>query len=188
MTRWVLSPLAASCALMLAGGHVDASTMQLFSLESMCEMSDAIVQGEVVDAVAAYEPNGQIWTTYTIAVTDSLKSPTAKAESTITVKQVGGTVGDLTLQVPLIPHFAPGDELLLFTKDYGGGWQSVTNGPQGCLRVEHVSATDAQGRTIQRAHSRAVPQWYREYTDDDLSSFKRDVRAILEVQARSTRP
>ncbi len=186
--RWFLVPIAALCVVTAPGHEVVASTMQFLSLESMCETSDAIVQGEVVHAVSAYEPNGQIWTTYTIALTEVLKSRTAGIESEITVKQIGGTVGDLTLEAPLVPHFTPGEEILVFTKDYGAGWQSVTNGPQGCLRVEHVTTTDARGRRIPRERARDLPRMYLGYGDDDLTAFKQDVRALLEVQAQSTQP
>ncbi|MFP6583097.1 MAG: hypothetical protein VCD00_11165 [Candidatus Hydrogenedentota bacterium] len=51
-------------------------------MADVCDTSDTVVQGEVVEAEAAYESNGQIRTTYTIEV---------------------------------------GEEVLLFTKGYGGG-------------------------------------------------------------------
>lgn len=184
---WILVPLAAVCFLSEFGRDASASTMEFVSLEAMCETSDGIVQGEVVRAVAGYEANGQIWTTYTIAVTEVLKSQTGGAESKVVVKQIGGTVGDVTLMAPLVPHFMPGAEVLVFTKDYGAGWQSVTNGPQGCLRIEQVATTDALGRQVQRERARELPDLYLDYEESDLGAFKEDVRTILDVQARSAR-
>ena len=109
----------------------EAEVIRAIPLEQLCQSSDFITRGEVVDAIAAYENDSLIWTTYTIVVAESIKAPASTPFDVMEVKQLGGTVDDITLYAGSNPHFSVGDQVLLFSKDYGAGWQSPVNGAQG---------------------------------------------------------
>ncbi len=141
--------------------------------------ADQIVQGRVVSKTAAYEADKAIWTTYSVEVSETVKTKAATPPKQVVIKQLGGTVGDLTLEASGIPHFSVGDEAILFTKDYGAGWQSVANGPQGAQRVVTQTTLDSSGKTTQHQNLPSVRSFFREIQSTDADAFKASIRSIL---------
>lgn len=163
-----------------------AATYAVRSLDWMCDHADQIVEARVLSSSAAYEFEGkQIWTTYVLEVLDTMKSPQADAPKKIEIKQVGGIVGDLGLSAPGIPHFGVGEQLLLFTKDYGAQWQSVSNGPQGCYRLKTKVSTRPDGTAETKMQAPGARNFFPEVGSDDLDSFKTKIRETLQRQAAS---
>jgi hypothetical protein len=168
--------------LCLTDSRIEATTILRRSLEDMCRISEQIVHGRVVSKQSAYEPGGQIWTTYSIEVDDCLKGA---AKSGSPIKQIGGQVGDIRLEAVGVPHFGLGDEILLFARDPGTGWRTVVNGPQGA----HSIVTETTRRTGEPVHrrktiptaSRAMPEW----KSIELDSIKGSIRQTLaDIEAR----
>jgi hypothetical protein len=88
------------------------------SEEELARRATIIVQGDVTDVRSAFnaEETG-IFTFVDVRVRDSLK-PGFRGES-VTIRLVGGTVGDRTQTVPGAPVYEPGDEVLLFAGPLG---------------------------------------------------------------------
>jgi hypothetical protein len=168
-------PLALAVASLAATPLLAASIAQR-SLADMARGADHVVHVRVLDARAALEGDGAIWTTCTLEVVEPLQPDDPPAGARLLVKQLGGRVGDLALVAPGVPQLAPGEEAILFTKDHGRGWQSITNAWQGHVRI---AAGVAGGLAPAVLGVPEAPQLYPEAATTDLASFKAAVRAAL---------
>jgi hypothetical protein len=113
MTRRVHRLLVCWIALLsLTAAAASAGASTKWSDQALAELSEAIVIGRVDAALSAWEPNGEIYTYVHLDVSDVLKGRLAPGR--LTLKQLGGTVGDTTLTVAGQPAFSPGEEVLLF--------------------------------------------------------------------------
>ena len=143
--RWAGAMAALGVAWLVAGAMAwpGAAWQADPELRAMCARAERIVHGVVEESVSAADPPGEIWTTYTIRVEESIKGGAA-AGSTVEVRQPGGIAGDYRQWIPGTPHFSPGEEVILFTRDCGGGWQSGDGGDPGCLRVRAREGSSAR--------------------------------------------
>ena len=165
-----LVPLGLAFSLLGAPlGPALGSSMEVFDLAVMVERAERIFQGVVVAAEAADSGEGQIWTTYQVRVIDALKG--VPETRTLEVKQIGGTVGGVTLRAVMVPHFRVGDEVLFFTRDYGMGWQSVVNGPQGSLVLAPAGAPISEPARIASSFYPEAPT--------ELAAFKALVQRLV---------
>lgn len=175
MRRLLLVLAALVAALLPVAGS--ATTIQLHELPDMVEGAEQVVQGIVRSAVAVRQ-GSIIVTEYEIEVSDWLKAGPQGTPSTITIIQPGGTVGDVTMTVVGAAHFASGDEVILFTRDYGGlGRQQVENLSQGALPILTEPAPPGPGAAPRRRHvpqARAFPGG----APEDLEAFKARVREL----------
>jgi hypothetical protein len=91
------------------------------------DQAQVIVIGQVTGIVSHWDPGqGQILTDMTITVDEALKGAVPTPE--LTIRQLGGKVGDLESRVDGSPQFALGERVLLF----------LTTRPDGTLRVAHL--------------------------------------------------
>jgi len=89
------------------------------SLEDLSREASSIVIGEVTDAQSFWE-DGNIYTNVTISVEQYVKGAGGKQ---VTIKVLGGTVGDITQWVSDAPIFQIGERTLLFLRnDQVVGW------------------------------------------------------------------
>jgi hypothetical protein len=87
--------------------------------ETLVDRAELIFAGQVTGQRSEWKNhNGQrsIVTLVTFAVRQVHKG---HAESAITLQFLGGTVGDVTLEVADIPKFRPGERVVLFIEDNG---------------------------------------------------------------------
>jgi hypothetical protein len=106
---------------LLGASLASATTVQKFSVRELAQKSDAIVMAKVEDQSSRQDPtNKEIYTYITISVTESIKG--AKGEKSITIRQLGGSVGNIISAVPGMPTFKNGEEVVLFlsAKDRAG--------------------------------------------------------------------
>jgi len=105
---------------LLGASLASATTVQKFSLQELATKSDAIVMAKVEDQSSRQDANKEIYTYITVSVLESVKG--AKGEKTITIRQLGGSVGNLISAVPGMPSFKNGEEVVLFlsAKDRAG--------------------------------------------------------------------
>ena len=157
------------------------------SLNEMVREADRIVQGRVIEKSTAREVEDQIWTTYVVEVDDHVKTLGTAAPKRVVIKQPGGTIGDFQMEVVGMPHFEVGQEIFAFTRDYGAGWQTVQNGPQGRFFIGVVTERTRSGATVQRKVLPGLPGVYSEAASPDLEAFKAQVRAIMATQAAQRR-
>jgi hypothetical protein len=86
------------------------------------------------------DPDGdgvsQPWTAITVRVEEVLKGP-KKPGDLVTFRQIGGTVGQISLKPPGMPEFAPGERALLFLNDRLDNpiHTPLVGWAQGCWRV-----------------------------------------------------
>jgi len=115
MKRIALLTLLLTAILAFSGIEGNAASVERLSLNEMAELAPTIVHGTVTDVSAAWnDEHTQVFTTVTVRVDESLKGRT---ESTITFKQLGGTVGDTRVSVHGFPVFRSGSEVVLFLSD-----------------------------------------------------------------------
>jgi hypothetical protein len=114
-----LTCFALASALVLgAFARVSATTVLPISEEELAKRATVIFTGSVQDVHSAYEPDhSMIYTYIQVGITQSLKGE--PREGTITLRQMGGTVGEETVILSGGPDFEPSDRVLLFAGPLG---------------------------------------------------------------------
>lgn len=124
---------------LISGASVQATTLQKFSLEQLAREADLIVRGHVQEIRSQEVPDRQsIATVVNLSVAEQWKGPRA---STITVKEPGGSVGEITQRVMGAPQFSIGEEVILFLKKQADGHYATVAGKQGKFIIKIDSQT-----------------------------------------------
>lgn len=121
MNRASRMAMVAFATLALMGpGTANATTVLKLSMKDLARKSDAVVVARVEDAVARYDTDKEIYTYITLKVLDPVKG--SRKDDLITIRQLGGTVGQIASIVPGMPTFAKGEEVVVFLsqKDRAG--------------------------------------------------------------------
>ena len=93
----------------------------------LVQQATAIVIGKVSSLQSAWDSQGQKIVTYiTLAVEEVLKGTVP--DTTLTIKEIGGTLGDLQLWIDGNPEFTQGEKVLVF----------LTQNADGSARVLHL--------------------------------------------------
>jgi hypothetical protein len=110
--RLIASVAFAGLAL-LGASLATATTVQKFSRQDLAKKSASIVQAKVDDVYSLQDGvSKEIYTYINLSVLESVKG--AKGEKSITIRQLGGTVGNLISVVPGMPSFQRGEEVVVF--------------------------------------------------------------------------
>jgi Matrixin len=109
--RFLSIPLFAALVLSAAQMAV-ASTGPKWSPEQLTDFSAAVVSGRVSAIATAVDSSGGIYTYVSIDVSDVLKGDVPNGR--VVLKQAGGIVGDLALDVSGQATFSVGQEVLVF--------------------------------------------------------------------------
>lgn len=112
-------------------GSASGTTLKRMSVGEMSRAAQAIVRARCVSSTARWDV-GEIWTFTTLDVEETWKGT---APARITVRLLGGNVGTLTSTVSGIPHFAPGEQLVLFLERTPAGDFSIVSWVQGTFRI-----------------------------------------------------
>jgi hypothetical protein len=124
-------------ALIIAGGLCCTSYAQLTSVEakSMSKNSDLIITGKVIEQTSSWnEDKTRIYTQATIQVEEYIKGN--NAGNTVTVKYLGGEVGEVGEMYSHMPRFEDKEEVLIFLKkDEKSTNYKVFNGESGKISV-----------------------------------------------------
>ncbi len=129
MRRWIKLVLAAALLL----GTAQAATVIRLQPGAMAERSELIFIGTVAAQRSALEETpGRVFTYTTFAVEQTVKG---EKQSTFTLRQLGGLVGEGTAQigtvVPGYAEFAVGERVLVFLERTDTGRLVVTGLAQG---------------------------------------------------------
>jgi len=103
---------------LLLCGAASATMVLPSSIEKMTLGSDLVVRGRIASQSVRAE-GATIVTDVVVELAESLKPQANPATGSITVKVLGGTVGDTTMKLDLAPAFADGEEVALFLKRNG---------------------------------------------------------------------
>jgi len=114
-----------------------ATTLLRLSLERMTHSARAIVRARCVANASGWDA-GEIWTFTTFEVQETWKgSPPPQ----LTVRLLGGRVGQVTSSVSGVPRFGPGEEVVLFLEPTARGDFSVVGWEEGTFRVRQDPRT-----------------------------------------------
>lgn len=117
--------------LCLAGWLATAATLERLTLEQMAKQSTEIVRARA-GAVSAVANGSMIYTRTQFQVLDRWKGPN---NPEVEVTEPGGTVGRVTQTYSGVPHFTPGQELVLFLWTGPSGRTQVIGLTQGVFEV-----------------------------------------------------
>lgn len=106
-------------SLLLISLTVSGLVVEKATLEEITEESQVIVHGKVINKVSVWEDK-QINTYLTLQVYDVVKGN--GIQSTITVKQMGGSVGAYSDEVAGQPVYEVDDEVFFFLVDWKGNY------------------------------------------------------------------
>lgn len=103
-----------------------ATVVLSLTMEEMTERAPLVVHATVHATEAGWDTErAKIWTWTELIVKDTLKG---HAQSTVLVKQPGGVVGEIGMNVSGVATFTPGEEVVLFLEpapDEPGAWVPV---------------------------------------------------------------
>ncbi|HEY3052221.1 MAG TPA: hypothetical protein VGK04_02415, partial [Thermoanaerobaculia bacterium] len=100
-----------TCVLMLAIAAVaSATTIVMPTDEQLIQKSPLIVRGVVLRSEAV-ERNGAIWTETVLHVDETLKG---NAGATVTIREIGGIIGDRITKIFGAPEYSRGEHVLAF--------------------------------------------------------------------------
>lgn len=91
-------------------------TVEKISLERMTRESGAIVHGRVLSYTSQWE-GSNIFTYTKVRVAESLKGD---VPTVVTIKQLGGEVGDMASEIPGTPKLRIGEDVVLFLTPWQG--------------------------------------------------------------------
>ena len=123
---------------------VFGSIVLLMDLDALVEGSDSIIQGEVEAVYSQWDEEKRLIFTYaSIRVDESLKGESRRS---LLIRQMGGTVGALTLSVAGMPEFQEDSNIIVFLKDSGNGTFQVVGMNQGrYVIVENFAISNVSG-------------------------------------------
>jgi hypothetical protein len=129
----------------LAFAGITATTVIPPTFDQLVKQAELIFQGTVTDARSVWEGEGgqrHIETYVTFKVDDSVKGD---AGNSYTIRMLGGTVGDQTMEVSDAPKFKVGDRDILFVEHNYDQFVPLVGIDYGRFHIQH---DDATGRDI----------------------------------------
>jgi len=97
----------------------NATTVIPPTFEEMTDRAELIFVGKVVSSRAEWRTAGTNRVIFTLVEFERQEILKGEAGGSVTLQFLGGTVGDVTLEVDGIPKFNPGDRELLFVERNG---------------------------------------------------------------------
>ena len=149
-----LRPLALVLCAILAFSTARATTVIPPSFDELVARAELIFEGTVTDVKSQWIGEGaqrHIVSYVTVQVADPVKGNPGE---TYTLRMLGGTVGEDTMEVSDSPKFSVGDRDILFVENNGKQFVPLVGIMHGRFHVERDNATGADtvltdgGRTI----------------------------------------
>jgi hypothetical protein len=107
------------------------------SLAQISQAAQAIIRARCISNSTRWNA-GEIWT-FTSFEIEEIWSGSAPAQ--ISVRLLGGRVGDITSTVSGVPRFSPGEEVVLFLEPTARGDFSIVSWEQGTFRIRRDART-----------------------------------------------
>jgi len=161
------------------------TSLKNMSVEEMTRVSPLIVRARCVANFTGLD-SGEIWTFTKFRVLETWRG---SPPPVITVRLLGGTVGNVTSTVSGVPRFNAGEDVVLFLGSTARGDYSVVSWAQGTFRIRHdtrqaaetVSQDTAALSTFNAANHRFEARGLRNVP---LETF----RAQVKTEIRSLEP
>ena len=125
--------LIALCASLLACASVTPTTLAHMSVAKLTHVSRLILRARCLENSTAWDA-GEIWTFTTYEPTEVWKG---SAPRRVSVRLLGGRIGNLTSNVSGVPRFHAGEDVVLFLTPTTLGDFSVVSWVQGTFRIHH---------------------------------------------------
>ena len=144
----LLAPLSALATVVLS-----------LSMEEMTARAALVVHATVQVSQPGWdEPHAKIWTWTELSVKETLKG---RELATVLVKQPGGVVGEVGMQVDGVATFTPGEEVVLFLEpapDEPGSWVPVAMSSSKVTLEGKLARRDLSGLAFARPGQKGVTQ------------------------------
>jgi hypothetical protein len=122
------------------GSRLMATTFMQMSLSKFAQTARLIVRARCLSNSVAWDA-GEIWTFTTFEIEETWKGVPAGAAAQVTVRLLGGSLGNVTSTVSGIPRFRPGEEVVLFLEPSVRGAFSIVSWAQGTFRIHRDMRT-----------------------------------------------
>jgi hypothetical protein len=116
---------------------VRATTLMPMSVAQMTQAAQEIVRARCV-ANATHWDHGELWTFTAFDVQENWRGT---ATGQISVRLLGGRTAQITSTVSGVPHFQPGEDVVLFLEPTSLGGYSIVSWQQGTFRIRRDAAT-----------------------------------------------
>ena len=129
----------------LALTRVSSTTVVPPTFEQLVQQAELIFQGTVTNSLSVWEGEGgqrHIETYVTFKIEDNVKG---QAGTSYTIRMLGGTVGDETMEVTDTPKFTVGDREILFVEHNNDQFVPLVGIDHGRF---HVQKDEQTGRDI----------------------------------------
>jgi hypothetical protein len=111
-----------------------STTLQTASLKQLAQGADLIVRGRIVEVKSEKSVDrASIVTRIKVSVDRQWKGPKLAA---VTLRQPGGSVGEITQAVSGLPQFSLGEDVLVFLEKQEDGSLATVGGKQGKFAVK----------------------------------------------------
>lgn len=172
--------VAAVAAVILFASPGGASTFVALTDAELVGGAEAIIQGRVVSQETLRTPDGRLIVTEAVVRVREVLA--GEAAEFVTVRTVGGRLGNLRIEAPGFPQFNAGERVILFLEPEPEGEQKRVRGyQQGHFEVvrrldgvQMVVPRIEEGTRLVTRDGRVLP----EPQSTRLSAFKRTVRRL----------
>ena len=162
----------AFCSSLLLCNAAAPTTLAHMSIAKLTKASRLIVRARCVENSSAWDA-AEIWTFSTFEPSEIWKGSSGQR---VSVRLLGGRVGDLTSNVSGIPRFHAGEDVVLFLTPTARGDFSVVSWVQGTFRihrdprsgVETITQDSASFDTFDPSTKKFTPSGIREVPLDEL--------------------
>ncbi len=146
---------------------VRATTLARMSIEQMTAAASTVAKVRCLGNGPRWE-RGEIWTITTFEVLEIWKG---QAPPQISVRLLGGRIGNLASTVPGVPRFRPGEEAVLFLEPARAGGLTVTSWAQGTFRIRRDPRTGEERATEDTAAWAVFDPATREFRTSGLRNL-----------------
>lgn len=166
------SVVFAFCSFLLLCNAAAPTTLAHMSIAKLTQSSRLIIRARCVGSFAAWDA-AEIWTFSTFEASEIWKG---SSRQRVSVRLLGGRVGNLTSNVSGAPRFRAGEEVVLFLAPTTRGDFSVVSWVQGTFRIqqdprsraETVTQDSASFATFDPSTKKFTPSGIRDLPLDEL--------------------
>ena len=162
-----------------------ATTLAPLNFDRLAQQSSAVARLRCLSVASSWD-GGEIWTETRFAVLQVHKGALG---GTITVRMLGGSVGNLHSRVDGVPAFRAGEEVYLFLWGRAGEPYRVLGWSQGTFRIVHDARSGVEKVTQESAGSNFDVRDRQLHGDAiramGMPAFREKLRAALDTHTTS---
>lgn len=179
-SKWIPGTIALILITIVVITTTFSLTVENISLDRMTNESHTIVYGTVLSSYSQWEERA-IYTYTTIRVRESLKGDKS---ATVTVKQMGGQVGDIGQEVNGTPKLRPNEDVVLFLTEWKGNYwiHSIALGKFSVIDEDNkaVAFNDLNNiGIIDPVTKREITESNKKSNHIPLQNFLNEVRSLI---------